>query len=76
MTKENPGTEIVADAAATLAAALALLGDSTGGDWKSTALAHAKTLYTWGKSQQKSYADSKDDGIQELHEMYESSLKN
>lgn len=71
VTKENPGTEIVADAAATIAAAVALLG-AEAGDWKTTALVHARQLYDFGKKYQGSYSDSKDVGIRILNSMYAS----
>jgi endoglucanase len=71
VTKDEPGTEIVADGAATLAAAVALLGDEDP-EWKANAMKHAVELYEFGKKYPRSYSDSSDPGISILNEMYES----
>lgn len=69
VTKDEPGTEIVADATATLASAVALLGDEDPA-WKTNALEHAVQLYEFGKKYPKSYMESSDPGIKIMSQMY------
>ena len=71
VTKDDPGTEIVADAAATLAAAVTLLVDEDPA-WKDNAMKHAVELYAFGKNYPRSYAESKDPGIIMMNDMYAS----
>jgi hypothetical protein len=75
ITKDNPGTEVLADGAATLAAAVALLGDAADPAWRASALDHARQLYAWGKEFPGSYADSKDEVILIMQDMYPSDGK-
>ena len=71
VTKDDPGTEIVADAAATLAAAYTLLKDDDA-EWAANAMTHARQLYDFGKTYPGSYSDSKDPAIKIMSDMYPS----
>ena len=72
VTQAQPGTEVVADAAATLAAALILLNDTVNASWRANALTHARQLYNFGKVYPGSYADSTDPAIVIMNNMYPS----
>ena len=74
-TEDDPATEAVADAAATLASAVALFSNDTSPEgiaWRDNAMRHATQLYEFATKFQGSYADSKDPGLQEMSEMYPS----
>ena len=71
VTKDEPGSEALADAAATLAAALTL-GVSEDSEWKANALQHAKELYDWAKTNPGSYNDAKSEGMKMMAQMYSS----
>jgi endoglucanase len=58
ITKENKGTEVLADAAAALAAASFLLKDKV--KWSQLALKEAEFLYQWARTSPGSYMDNKD----------------
>lgn len=65
-TQDDPATEVVADAASTLAAAVALFQNSTDPAdvaWNQKAIEHATQLYNFATTYQKSYQDSKDPGM-------------
>lgn len=58
ITKTDPGSEVLADSAAALAAASILLKDKT--DWSKMALEKAVYLYNWAREYPGSYMDNKD----------------
>ncbi len=67
----EPGAEVLADAAATLASAVALLADDTAEDaWRADALAHAAELYEWAVTDPVSYSENKDAHVREMTDMY------
>ena len=71
VTKSDKGSEILADASATLAAAL-VLGVSEEPAWRENALNHARALYDWAKTDPGSYRDAKSEGLKMMADMYPS----
>lgn len=70
-TKDDPCSEITADAAAALAAASVLLkGDNPA--WAANALAHAVQLYKFASEYPRSYMDTSDPAVQVFAYLYES----
>ncbi|KAL4428069.1 hypothetical protein ABPG75_002158 [Micractinium tetrahymenae] len=70
-TKDDPCSEITADAAAALAAASLLL-KADNPQWAANALAHAVQLYKFATEHQRSYMDTSDPAVQVFAYLYES----
>lgn len=71
ITPNNRATEMLADGAATLAAAALLLSQDDPA-WASNALVHAAQLYDFGKTYQGSYANSNDPLLNMVSDSYPS----